>query len=146
MKNKYLDFNTCFGLFLLGYNEPSFARYDKIEEEDNEGLEIHTLTIREISYDFITENLAFGKLIDYNSESYTSEGSNSAITLHEGLEWLRKTHGFYSHVKKISSFEFKGYWEKDEMINADLYNSWEEAEIGNLRKIIDYMEFKNLKS
>lgn len=80
----------------------------------------------------------------YKNSTHTFNYCVSAPTFSQIFRWFRKEYAMFHNIDRIFLDEF-GYTisnEKDEPLNFFDFNSWEEAELNCLEKLIEITEYK----
>ncbi len=81
MNREFVPYEQALALKELGFDEPCFAKYTVILEDD-----INWFTIPEQG---ITDKTSFGSSKNYNSKSFKEEGTISAPTFSQAFRWFR---------------------------------------------------------
>ena len=88
-----------------GFNKPCFSYFTDVKETKKQN-QITTCSVSEICFDFLTKKKVYGGPINYNSEHYRKEGSFSAPTYEQVIDWFRYNAPEYlkeqieTHLKK----------------------------------------------
>jgi hypothetical protein len=150
MEMKYLfnPYEQALALKELGFDEPCFAKYTFIPED-----EINWFTIPEQG---ITNKTTFGSSKNYNSKSFEEEGTISAPTYSQAFRWFRENHNLVYQINYLYNGNYqvvihKNTHEYMELIQdlehacvdeiPDNY-SYEEAELACLIKLIEIVKNK----
>jgi hypothetical protein len=113
---------------------------------------MESLELKEIEFDepCIAYFTIFGKFSnDYSApRKYNSEfelGSYiSAPTYSQAFSWLRKNYGYWCYIKEATKGTCRFYIEKfdEKFFNSDIIDSYEEAELKCLKKLIEIVKQK----
>ena len=74
-----------------GFNKPCFSKFTDVKETKKQ-CEISTCTIPEVCFNFKDNKRIFGRVVDYNSEYYKKEGTFSAPTYEQAINWFWETY------------------------------------------------------
>ncbi len=110
MEKEFIPYKLALGMKQLGFDEPCLGFYDT----------------------FNCEKVAYGY----------SEGLNKAPTFSQAFRWFREKYNLHQNIDRIFSDEY-GYTiipGKDEPINAFNIDSYEEAELACLQKLIEIVK------
>jgi hypothetical protein len=88
---EFVPYKQALALKELGFDEPCFANYTVIPED-----EIDWFTIPEQG---ITDKTSFGSSKNYNSKSFEEEGTISAPTFSQAFRWFRETYNIDAWVQ-----------------------------------------------
>lgn len=141
MEKEFCIYSQALRLKALGFDEPCFANYTVIPED-----EIDWFTIPGQG---ITDKTSFGSSKNYNSKSFEEEGTISAPTFSQAFRWFRDEYGLSCYIKE--KYENKKFFysisEKGIVINGtqvhDILTTYEEAELACLDKILEIVESKS---
>jgi len=138
MNKEFIPYEQALALKELGFDEPCFAKYTFIPED-----EINWFTIPEQG---ITNKTTFGSSKNYNSKSFEEEGTISAPTYSQAFRWFREKYEYIPHVFRNST-SGKYSWKIDDRYSyvdytADIFNTYEEAELECLIKLIEIVKTK----
>jgi len=138
MNTEFIPYEQALALKELGFDEPCFAKYTFIPED-----EINWFTIPEQG---ITNKTTFGSSKNYNSKSFEEEGTISAPTYSQAFRWFRENYEYIPHVFRNST-SGKYSWKIDDRYSyvdytADIFNTYEEAELECLIKLIEIVKTK----
>jgi hypothetical protein len=133
---EFVPYKQALALKELGFDEPCFANYTVIPED-----EIDWFTIPEQG---ITDKTSFGSSKNYNSKSFEEEGTISAPTFSQAFRWFRDKYQIDSKIERDNSLQDlpKQYCyiidDKDGLVEESInFNSYEEAELACLIKLIE---------
>lgn len=87
MKKKFVPYLIAKDLKKIGYDVPCFARYTKYQD-------VLQLSISECCYDMISDKMLYGNIKNFNDDFYKKEGTISAPTWGDVMDWLRKKYYF----------------------------------------------------
>ena len=127
LEKEFVPYKQALALKELGFDEPCFANYTVIPED-----EIDWFTIPEQG---ITDKTSFGSSKNYNSKSFEEEGTISAPTFSQSFRWFREKYnlkdkyGVFPHHTIMFNYIIGGGKE-------------EEAELGCLIKLIEIVKEK----
>jgi hypothetical protein len=141
MNKEFTPYEQALALKELGFDEPCFAKYTFIPED-----EINWFTIPEQG---ITNKTTFGSSKNYNSKSFEEEGTISAPTFSQAFRWFREKYGLYHSVGLDNSLENDVNCDY-QIINHNQsisefetdFKSYEEAELACLKKLIEIVKTK----
>ena len=142
MDKEFVPYEQALELKELGFNEPCFANYTVIPED-----EIDWFTIPEQG---ITDKTSFGSSKNYNSKSFEEEGTISAPTFSQAFRWLLKEYNLYAIIIPTVTMHwtFKTMTVVEDIVevppydhvDANDYGTREEAELACLVKLIEIVE------
>ena len=127
LQKDFVPYEPSLALKELGFDEPCFANYTVIPED-----EIDWFTIPEQG---ITDKTSFGSSKNYNSKSFEEEGTISAPTFSQAFRWFREKYnlkdkyGVFPHHTIMFNYIIGGGKE-------------EEAELACLIKLIEIVKNK----
>ena len=124
MKNEFVPYELALKLKQLGFNEPCFFAFDNCSTP----MRCSDLRTNEQKFNGV----------NYNSSTYTSQP-----TFSQAFGWFRGSRfliSFSSHDHNEHDFYIK--WSQDKSILSDIYDTYEEAELACLGKLIEIMELK----
>ena len=144
MEKQFATYEQSLALKELGFDEPCFAAYS--EDEDNSSLFIYWNDLVNMSELFISQD---------NCEKFDYECL--APTVSHVFEWFREKYDLWQCIQKYPTSENPNrcYYElKGDNINADKdespnsymsgwFDSYEEAELECLNKLIEIVESKS---
>ena len=144
MKKEFVPYALAVKLKALGFDEPCFAKYTFIPED-----EIDWFTIPEQG---ITNKTSFGSSKNYNSKSFEKEGTISAPTFSQAFRWFREKN-FYVSINTYHSVSLNkpfglsidylhesGKWDYFDYRGESDFETYEEAELACLTKLIEIVE------
>ncbi len=138
LEKEFIPYEQALALKDLGFDEPCFAKYTVIPEDD-----INWFTIPEQG---ITDKTSFGSSKNYNSKSFEEEGTISAPTFSQAFRWFREKHGLYSwttmELGNKSTFCWVLTGEHTSTQYAAYFHTYEEAELECLKKLIEIVKSK----
>jgi hypothetical protein len=146
MEKEFVPYELAVKLKAIGFDEPCFAKYTFIPED-----EIDWFTIPEQG---ITNKTSFGSSKNYNSKSFEKEGTISAPTFSQAFRWFREKH------QKNNILFSDGYqwtfdlrWADEDSLDKypsvqfprrevgrEMFDTYEEAELACLAKLIEIAE------
>ena len=146
LEKEFVPYEQALALKELGFDEPCFANYTVIPED-----EIDWFTIPEQG---ITDKTSFGSSKNYNSKSFEEEGTISAPTFSQAFRWFREKrdwqHSIEPTADQYSHQLGYNYWiwnyktgeeyhtmPKNRPSGDWEYKSYEEAELACLIKLIE---------
>ena len=91
MKNEFVTYEQALALKELGFNEPCFAKYTVIPEDN-----INWFTIPEQSLN--NGKRTFGRNENYNTNFFEKEGTISTPTLSQAFRWFRDKYDLQGYV------------------------------------------------
>ena len=119
MKKEFIPYEQALALKELGFDEPCFAYFDR---EDNQVLK----------FDVCYENKNL-----------------SAPTFSQAFRWFREKYGIPSHIATYwqhdwNDYSYQYYFveNKKEWNDIEHYNTYEEAELACLKKLIEIVKTK----
>ena len=128
---EFVPYKQALALKELGFDEPCFANYTVIPED-----EIDWFTIPEQG---ITDKTSFGSSKNYNSKSFEEEGTISAPTFSQAFRWFRDKYQIdswiYPNLNGLYSVSIvrRGVG----LGNLSQYQTYPEAELSCLIKLIE---------
>jgi len=87
MKKKFVPYLIAKDLKKIGYDVPCFARYTKHQD-------VLQLSISECCYDMVSGKMLYGNIKNFNDDFYKKEGTISAPSWDDVIDWLRKKYYF----------------------------------------------------
>lgn len=87
-------------------------------------------------------------LKSYGTDGLLNENDHemylSAPLFQQGFRWVREKYGYWSYVKEATKGTFRFYIEKfdEKFFNSDIIDSYEEAKLACLNKLIEIVESK----
>ena len=147
MNRDFVPYEEALDIRELGFDEPCIGCYTKLTAEENQGEPVDWLEVSEA----LIENgkYSYGKLKNYNTDFYKSEGTISAPLYQQAFRWFRDKYGLYPNIMTSIESYLCGYeiWNKnneqsiDYSDNTDDWNmTYEEAELSCLRKLIEIVK------
>jgi hypothetical protein len=123
MKKEFVPYDRSLKLKEIGFDEPCLARWIEKDSRDGGGL----------------------KLEIWNDEDTVFEVKSwtKAPTFSQAFRWFREKRfliHFSSHDHNIHDFYIK--WSPEKSILSDAYDTYEEAELACLDKLIEIVELK----
>lgn len=106
MKELFLPYELAKLLSKKQFDAPCIAKYTYDKKQN-----ISWLSIKEQSIDFILDQQLYGKLVNYNTPIYKSEGSISAPLYQQVIDWLDKKEIFVEYTLDLSNGLFEYYGE-----------------------------------
>lgn len=145
MEKEFCTYSQALRLKALGFDEPCFANYTVIPED-----EIDWFTIPGQG---ITGKTSFGSSKNYNSKSFEEEGTISAPTYSAAFRWFRDEYGLFVRPAAISYEDGPYLWFFEinsttlpfgtDLGETDDFTTYEEAELACLDKLIEIVESKS---
>jgi len=124
MNKEFVPYELAVKLKQLGFDKPCFFAFDNCSHP----MRCSDLRTNEQKFDGV----------NYNSSSYTSQPSFS-----QAFRWFREKGfliSFSSH--DASTHDFYTKWSPEKSILSDTYDTYEEAELACLEKLIEILERK----
>ncbi len=124
MTREFVPYELAVKLKKLGFNEPCFFAFDNCSTP----MRCTDLRTNEQKFEGV----------NYNSSTYTSQP-----TFSQAFRWFREQRfliHFSSHDHNIHDFYIK--WSPEKSILSDAYDTYEEAELACLDKLIEIAESK----
>lgn len=123
MNKEFCTYSQSIALKELGFDEPCLAVYNNPEfmwARQLKGWEDHEL-------DNVTNSI------------YAEGGFVTAPTYSQAFRWFREKYGYWSYIKEAKKETCRFYIEKfdEKFYNSEIYNSYEEAELACLKKLIE---------
>ena len=138
MKNEFIPYEQALELKELGFDEPCFAFYGMDGD--------YIIGIDEVRFDTISN-------YDFNSRTSEESNSCSAPLYQQAFRWFRDKHKLCGDIRFYERFRFHysffvhdiKYCEQSDTIYID-YESYEEAELACLKKLLEIAWFKKAKA
>lgn len=120
MEVDFIPYQEALALKELGFNEPCLAWYDG-------------RYIASINQDYCK-----------NSEEWLNTIHCATPTFSQAFRWIREKYGYWSYVKEAAKGTCRFYIEKfdEKFFNSDIIDTYEEAELACLRKLIEIVKSK----
>jgi hypothetical protein len=128
MEKEFVPYELALRMKQLGFDEPCFGRY---------------------IYDGLDEVWFLVQTQQKKSSSVIFEGDRSvdgirtsAPLYQQSFRWFREKHGYWSYIKEATKGTCRFYIEKfdEKFFNSDIIDSYEEAELACLEKLIEIAE------
>jgi hypothetical protein len=118
MEKEFVTYPLALRMKELGYDEPCMAWYG--------GEDIFRISG------------------NYKNSTHTIWFCVSAPTWQSAFAWFREKHGYWSYIKEATKGTCRFYIEKfdEKFFNSDIIDSYEEAELACLEKLIEIVEQK----
>ena len=135
IQKEFVPYEEALALKELGFNEPCFAYYTVIPEDN-----INWFTIPEQSLS--DGKRTFGRNENYNTKFFQKEGTISAPTFSQAFRFFREKYGLKSWIQEHTTdtfiYEIRPHkltdYKEGEIY---VYEVYEEAEIACLKKLIE---------
>ena len=145
MHKEFIPYEEALDIRELGFDEPCIGCYTKLTAEENQGEPVDWIEVSEA----LIENgkYSYGKLKNYNTDFYKSEGTISAPLYQQVFRWFREEYGLYGTSCPIP-FEDDRFFEYNisnthKSVKQDgVFNSYEEAQDACLKKLIEIVKQK----
>ena len=125
MNNEFVPYEQSVELKELGFDEPCFGSYQLIENRDYEnGLKINHI-------------IGLNTLNGIRNHNYKDEITN-APTFSQAFRWFRENHNLH-HEIEYNGYEYVGYVSG---MTANIFETYEEAELACLKKLIEIVKSK----
>ena len=122
MEKEFVPYELALRLKALGFDEPCLAYYNK------------------------KELFSFTQICNEPLESHYIKMSNRLCTplYQQAFRWFREKYGYWSYIKEATKGTCRFYIEKfdEKFFNSDIIDSYEEAELACLEKLIKIVEQK----
>ena len=133
LKKEFVPYEEALALKELGFNEPCFAYYTVIPEDN-----INWFTIPEQSLS--DGKRTFGRNENYNTKFFQKEGTISAPTFSQTFRWFRENYklsGLIEIGTQEYSFIIFDEAKDSRKISSSMNGTPEEAELACLRNLIE---------
>lgn len=116
LEKEFVPYAPSLRLKAIGFDEPCFGYYSFGDE----------LIVETTKYQLI------------------SEGCCSAPTFQCAFDWFREEHGYCSYIREATKGKYRFCIEKfdEKFFNSDIYNTYGEAKLALLKKLLGYVESK----
>jgi hypothetical protein len=128
MEKEFAPYEMALRLKALGFDEPCFAKYQKLSESANYQLQ----------------------LLQKERNCNRLDTAISAPTFSQAFRWFRKNYGLWfrpDYYDELKEYNFQGNIHKlgnfSSLADIGNYNTCEEAELACLEKIIEIVESEN---
>ncbi len=136
MNKEFIPYTEALALKELGFDEDCFAIWSGIDEQNFSVTD----TIRLYSSGFRINGTQSSKFYvnDFNSLRV------AAPTFSQAFRWVRTNYGYWSYIKEATKGTCRFYIEKfdEKFFNSDIIDSYEEAELECLKKLIKIVKQK----
>jgi hypothetical protein len=124
MNKEFIPYTEALALKELGFDEPCLAYWDNDK-----------LFIIDRNSERIQKNSNYKDIF---------EGIISAPTYSQAFSWLRKNYGYWCYIKEATKGTCRFYIEKfdEKFFTSDIIDSYEEAELECLKKLIEIVKQK----
>jgi hypothetical protein len=129
MNKEFIPYEEALALKELGFDEPCFGYYhDKrltgVNKWDRKDFEFHILSKKEVTA--TTVEIVIAPLYQ------------------QAFRWFREKYGYWSYIKEATKGTCRFYIEKfdEKFFNSDIIDSYEEAELACLIKLIKIVKEK----
>jgi hypothetical protein len=143
MEKEFIPYTEALALKELGFDESCFAGYNTNPVNDDD---LRTLIYPTIKLNFEGEDIIFNDTESDQPNCWTIEDDVIlAATFSQAFRWFREKYGLHNYVyKNVAGADFWGYytWKTG---GTSPYNSYEEAELACLEKLIKIVESKTEK-
>ena len=131
MEKEFVIYSLALRMKKLGYNGSCFAFY-----------QVENFEEKPCGVDDRDEYIRTGFATCKNSE--IPEHFTSAPTYSQAFRWFREKHGYWSYIKEATKGTCRFYIEKfdEKFFNSDIIDSYEEAELACLEKLIKIVKKK----
>jgi hypothetical protein len=126
MEKEFVPYELALRMKQLGFDEPCFAYY-------------YTLNGRDWKF---AEKTEYYKLDD--NMNIGGKFTISAPLIQQAFKWFREKYGYWSYIKEATKGTCRFYIEKfdEKFFNSDIIDSYEEAELECLKKLIEIIKQK----
>lgn len=116
LEKEFVPYAPSLRLKTIGFDEPCFGYYSFGDE----------LIVETTKYQLI------------------SEGCCSVPTFQCAFDWFREEHGYCSYIREATKGKYRFCIEKfdEKFFNSDIYNTYGEAKLALLKKLLKYVESK----
>jgi hypothetical protein len=146
MNKEFVPYEEALALREVGFDEPCIGCYTKLTAEENQGEPVDWLEVSEA----LIENgkYSYGKLKNYNTDFYKSEGTISAPLYQQAFRWFRKK-GIYGDLTSDLSDNLEDrvfvYYIYSEtrcyfVDRSKEYKTYEMAELACLKELIEIVK------
>ena len=119
MNKEFIPYTEALALKALGYDEPCFGWFSK-----------------EHDYKFIFGSPEYSKI-------FIKNGCLASPTFSQAFRWFRENYNLFGHIEAENNNSF--YWHirnPEQFISSQTSDTYEEAELACLRKLIEIVEQK----
>lgn len=129
MEKEFIPYEQALALKDLGFDEPCFGSYQLIENRDYEnGLKISHI-------------MGLNTLNGIRNHNYRDEITN-APTFSQAFRWFRDKYGYLSYIDMDNNSFYRYTIYKGKGISEAPLETYEEAELACLDKLIEIVKFK----
>jgi hypothetical protein len=135
MEKEFVPYELALRMKQLGFDEPCLGHYQDRDETTLHGAVATSknvyFSIGETNKGFIVKNSPISNCV-------------LAPTYSQAFRWFREKHGYWSYIKEATKGTCRFYIEKfdEKFFNSDIIDSYEEAELACLEKLIKIVEQK----
>lgn len=142
MQKEFVPYELALKLKPIGFEDECIAYYQmsltEVEHKEDGKSGPFGWKKGEISFEkrYFINNF---KGIDYSNEDWIEF---AAPTFSQAFRWFREKYGYWSYVKEATKGTCRFYIEKfdEKFFNSDIIDSYEEAELACLTKLIEIAE------
>jgi len=142
MENEFVPFEIAIALKELGFNEPCFAYYTNIDGKTYLSFKINYEQVYSIGSYIETENSGLVPISVRNQDYYIP----TAPLYQQAFKWFREKYKLFSsfHCPEydIDTYEYRIYKINNSEITSKEFDTYEEAELECLIKLIELCKKK----
>jgi hypothetical protein len=136
MEKEFVSYELALRLGSLGFDEDCFGYYET--QDKNLIVNFNNLPLTE------EQKKRPGLYTIYNRNSVLPQWAVTSPTWSSAFQWFREKYGYWSYIKEATKGTCRFYIEKfdEKFFNSDIIDSYEEAELACLIKLIEIVEQK----